>query len=149
MTVPYCQDKQIQKQSSRGVLRKRYFENMQQIYRGTPMPNCDFNKSCFAILLKSHFGMGVLLLKICCISLENFFLRTSLDGYFADSNGLVVAELKGCVRCIFDSLFCKSQEEYLRSKKNIFYFTLEALFVLEIIKFYLFRYSNVMTSSNN
>ena len=32
------------KQRSRGVLRKSCFENMQQIYRRTPMPNCNFNK---------------------------------------------------------------------------------------------------------
>ena len=31
----------LQKQPSRGVLRKRYSENMQQIYRKTPMP-CNF-----------------------------------------------------------------------------------------------------------
>ena len=34
----------VQKQPLRGVLRKRCSENMQQIYRGTPMPKCDFNK---------------------------------------------------------------------------------------------------------
>ena len=34
----------IQKQLSRGVLTKRCSENMQQIYRGTPMPKCNFNK---------------------------------------------------------------------------------------------------------
>ena len=33
-----------QKQLSRGVLGKRCFENMQQIYRRTPMLKCDFNK---------------------------------------------------------------------------------------------------------
>ena len=33
-----------QKQPPRGVLRKRCSENMQQIYRRTPMPKCDFNK---------------------------------------------------------------------------------------------------------
>ena len=33
-----------QSQSSRGVLRKRCFENMQQIYSRTAMPKCDFNK---------------------------------------------------------------------------------------------------------
>ena len=33
-----------QKQSSIGVLTKRWSENMQQIYRWKPMPNCDFNK---------------------------------------------------------------------------------------------------------
>ena len=32
-----------QKQPFRGVLRKRCSENMQQIYRRTPMPKCDFN----------------------------------------------------------------------------------------------------------
>ena len=29
---------------SRGVLKKRRSENIQQIYRRTPMPKCDFNK---------------------------------------------------------------------------------------------------------
>ena len=33
----------IQKQPSRGVLIKRYAENMQKIYRRTPMPKCNFN----------------------------------------------------------------------------------------------------------
>ena len=34
----------VQKQPSRGVLRKRCSENMQQMYRRTPMSKCDFNK---------------------------------------------------------------------------------------------------------
>ena len=34
----------VQKQPSRGVLKKRCSENMTQIYRRTPMPKCDFNK---------------------------------------------------------------------------------------------------------
>ena len=34
----------MQKQPSRGVLRKRRSGNMHQIYRRTPLPNCDFNK---------------------------------------------------------------------------------------------------------
>ena len=52
----------IQKQLSGGVLKKKCSENMQQIYRRTPMPKCDFNKvACFATLLKSHFGVAVLL----------------------------------------------------------------------------------------
>ena len=33
-----------QKQRSRGVLRKRCPEDMQKIYRRTPMPKCDFDK---------------------------------------------------------------------------------------------------------
>ena len=32
------------KQPSGGVLKKRCSENMQEIYRRTPMPKCDFNK---------------------------------------------------------------------------------------------------------
>ena len=34
----------FQKQPPRGVPRKRYSENMQQIYRRTPTSKCDFNK---------------------------------------------------------------------------------------------------------
>ena len=34
----------IQKQPPRGVFRQRCSENMQQIYRRTPKPKCDFNK---------------------------------------------------------------------------------------------------------
>ena len=40
------------------------------------------------------------------------------------------------------------KESTLKTRKNIFYFTSKALFVLEIIKFKLSRYSDVMTSSN-
>ena len=50
----------MQKQPSRGVPRKRYSENMKQIYRRTPTLKCDFNKVVKATLIKSHFGTGVL-----------------------------------------------------------------------------------------
>ena len=43
--------KVMQKQPSRGALRKRCFENIQQIYSRTPMPKCDFNK----VALQSNF----------------------------------------------------------------------------------------------
>ena len=33
-----------QKQPFRGVLKTRYSQNIQQIYRRIPMPKCDFNK---------------------------------------------------------------------------------------------------------
>ena len=35
----------MQKQPPRGVLKKRCSENMQQIYRRTPILKCDFNKA--------------------------------------------------------------------------------------------------------
>ena len=45
----------------RGVLRKSCSENIQQIYRRTPMTKCEFSKVAKATLLKSHFVMGGLL----------------------------------------------------------------------------------------
>ena len=39
----------IQKQPSKGVYKKRCSENMQQIYRRTTMPKCDFNKVAFLL----------------------------------------------------------------------------------------------------
>ena len=39
-----------EKHSSRVLLRKRDSENMQQIYRRTPKPKCDFSKvGCFPV----------------------------------------------------------------------------------------------------
>ena len=43
----------VQKQPSRGVLRKRCYENMQQIYKRTPMPKCDFNKVALQGVLRT------------------------------------------------------------------------------------------------
>ena len=60
----------VQKQPSRGVLRKRCSENMQHIYRIIPMPKCDFNKVAL------HFGMAVLL-EICCFFSEYFFSKNT------------------------------------------------------------------------
>ena len=58
-----CTLRNFEKQPSRGVLRKRCSENIQQIYRRTPMPKCDYNK-----VAKQH--------------LEHLFLRTLLEGCF-------------------------------------------------------------------
>ena len=50
----------MQKQPTRGVLRKRCSENMQQIYRRTTMPKCDFSKVSWLwpIILNLSF-MGI------------------------------------------------------------------------------------------
>ena len=51
------------------------------------MAKHDFNKvalQLYATLLKLHFGMGILL-QICCIFLEWFFVRTPLEGCFCDT----------------------------------------------------------------
>ena len=56
---------------------------MQQHYRRTPIPKL-ISTTFFCKLLKSHFGMGVLL-KICCIFSEHISLRAPLEGYFCRS----------------------------------------------------------------
>ena len=71
----------IQKRPSRGVDRKRCSENMQQIYRRTPMPKFNFNEFAKGTLLNSHSDMSVFLY-ICCIFPEHIFLGTPLDGCF-------------------------------------------------------------------
>ena len=56
----------IIRSSHSGVLRNRCFENMQQIYRRTPLPKCDFNKVAFLknttgqLLLNNDFTMSVI-----------------------------------------------------------------------------------------
>ena len=56
----------FQKQPPRGVLKKRCPGNMQQIYRRTPMPKCDFNKvaSNFIEITLCHGCSAVNLLHI-------------------------------------------------------------------------------------
>ena len=46
----------VQKQSSKGRLKKRYSENIQQVYRKTSMPKCDFNKVTFQLALQLHWN---------------------------------------------------------------------------------------------
>ena len=45
-----------QKQPPTSISQKRCSENMQQIYRRTPMPKCDFNKVAFAIEIALWHG---------------------------------------------------------------------------------------------
>ena len=47
ITLAYTETSHNQKQPFRSVLRKRCFKNMQQIYRGTLMPKCDFFQNTF------------------------------------------------------------------------------------------------------
>ena len=69
----------FRKQPSIRVLKENGSKNMQQIHRRTPMRKHDFNK--VSTLLKSYFGMGILL-QICCIFSEHLLLRTSLNDCF-------------------------------------------------------------------
>ena len=56
--------------------------------------------------------------------------------------------LKGCVRHIFASLFLSLNKSTCQIRKNIFYFTLKALFVFAKMKFQNSTVLNSMMPSN-
>ena len=64
-----------------------------------------------------------------------------------DGNKLLV-DLKVVSATFLLVCFVYLKESICEIRKNVFYFTSKALLVLEIIKFLLFMYSNVVTSSN-
>ena len=69
----------IQKKSPRGIPRKRCSENMQQIYRRTPMPQCNFNK-----IAKQLFWNRTLPWVLSCkfaAFFRTFFPGTHLGGF--------------------------------------------------------------------
>ena len=81
----------------RGVVRKRCSENMQQIYKKTLMPKCDFNK------VKKL---------ICCIFSEHLFIRTPMEGCFCNIQYCPIVQslvryctLKMWVKCISQCFF--------------------------------------------
>ena len=54
--------------------------------------------------------------------------------------------LKVVSATFFLVFFVSLKESTFETRKNVSYFTSKALFTLELIEFWLFRYSNVMTS---
>ena len=63
-------------------------------------------------------------------------------------NGFLVfndSSVKRCVRYVFASLFCKSKGKHLWNKEKWFLFHFESSFRF-LIKFQVFRYSNVKTA---
>ena len=65
---------------SRDVFRKRCFENMQQIYRRTSMPKCDFKwlQSNFIEITLRHGCSPINLLHV----FETTFIRAPMEGCF-------------------------------------------------------------------
>ena len=63
-------------------------------------------------------------------------------------NPLKVVPLKVVSTTFLLVCFSSLKESYCETWKNVFYFTSKALFILEKIKFWNFRYSSFMTSSN-
>ena len=62
----------VQKQPSRGVLSKRCSDNMQQIYRRTLMPKCDFKKAALQ-LYWNHTSVWVFYCKFAAYFKNTFY----------------------------------------------------------------------------
>ena len=62
---------------------------------------------------------------------RNTLLYKAIFCYFLHN----FVKVKGCVRCICSSLFLCLKENTNETRKNIFYFTSKAVFILERIKF--------------
>ena len=60
-----------QRQSSRGVLKKRCSENMQQIYRRALMPKCDLDEVALQMFL-NHTSAWVLSCKFATYFQDSF-----------------------------------------------------------------------------
>ena len=71
----------LQKQPSRCILKERYSENTQQIYRRAPMPKCDSNKVAKELYWNRTLAW-VFSCKFAAYFLEQLFLRTPLGGCF-------------------------------------------------------------------
>ena len=63
--------KKRQKQLARGVIRKKFSENMQQIYRRTPMQKYDFNK--FVLQFHWHHTLAWVFSSKCAAYFQNTF----------------------------------------------------------------------------
>ena len=81
---------QYQKQPSRGVFKKRCSENMQQIYRRTPMPKCDLQSNFIESALR-HGCSPVNLMHI----FRTFFPK--------NTSGRLLLQYVHC-NCLFSSL---------------------------------------------
>ena len=94
----------------------RSSHQMQQIYRRTPMPKCDFRKA--ATLLKSDFGMGVLLY-ICCIFSERLYqehLWVAAFPYIICVRSTLITGWRSDYKCVFRSISNGISKPYQTSK---------------------------------
>ena len=92
------------------------------------------------LVVKFYFYKGKYTLGYTCSQFYNF-LKEFL--HFLRLHVLKVVSATFMLVC-----FVSLKEGTCETRKNVFYFTSKAHFILEIIKFQLFRYWNVMTSSD-
>ena len=90
----------IQKQLSRTVLKKRCSENMQHIYRRTPIPKCDFNK----VALQLYWNCT--LTCVFCCKFATYFQNT-----FSKEDRWVAASAHTNGRWCFKCFICKNSSD--------------------------------------
>ena len=103
-----------QKQPSRGVFKKKCSKNMQQIYKRTLMPNCNFNKVAKQTLYLLHIfwtlfltnTSGRLLPPHCIIwqKVNDVLLSKHLPVWIWNNNTRIGCE--GCLRLIPANISC-------------------------------------------
>ena len=81
-----------QKQFSRGLLRKRFSENMQHIFKETPMLNCDFNKVSITQHCWHHTSACVLSCKFAGY-FQNTFAKITFWGLLLEKDKLSTQQL--------------------------------------------------------
>ena len=79
----------IQKQLSIGVLIKRCPENMQRIYRRTPMPKCDFNRVALQLYKNTYEGLLLLITLTKSMHLKNLSM---FHARFVNLQALITAQ---------------------------------------------------------
>ena len=80
----------LQKQQSRGFLKKRCSENMKQIYRITPMPECNFSKVALQ-LYWNHTSAWVFSYKFAAYFQNTLTLEKTSYKYIEDKGVKILA----------------------------------------------------------
>ena len=105
----------VQKQPSRGVPRNRCSENMQQIYKSTPMPKCDFNK-----VAKQLYWIYTSAWMFYC-KFPAYFQNTfpkKISGRLLLNVLLCLSPLLPCIRCIHNCVFWETTAIELRKRQR-------------------------------
>ena len=81
-----------------------------------------------------------------------FHLKATKHCFFSGEDKFSKKMSSSILKVVFATFllvyFACLKESTCETRKNVFYFTSKAVFVLEIIKYYFKRYSNIMMSSN-
>ena len=122
----YLQYINSQKQPSRGVHKKRCSENMQKIYRRTPMPKCNFNK----VVLQLYWNHTLAWVISC--KLTEYFQNTFLQEHLWVAASGAIRDIDLLAECqlirrslskslgIFDFKVCqKIKNQRARVRRNI------------------------------